>query len=209
LTALQENNLSKPEIETLIVQKWEDELDPHIQSHYDFKQAASRRLDALDQTLQDSVSALLQNHSSTTTRSPANHLSGFHQQTSKDFSVSKLQKELKDIKLHGDTLKDLEIFWDAILGAFTNLCQINQAYPYYRDLQPDFTFKMHLVDSVKPPKYLPIDCNQVQQIIDPLATLLESFSILVLRLLSLPLLKHTYSYCLYVILVTVLFYSVP
>lgn len=163
MTALQENNLSKPEIETLIVQKWEDELDPHIQSHYDFKQAASRRLDALDQTLQDSVSALLQNHSSTTTRSPANRLSGFHQQTSKDFSVSKLQKELKDIKLHGDTLKDLEIFWDAILGAFTNLCQINQAYPYYRDLQPDFTFKMHLVDSVKPPKYLPIDCNQVQQ----------------------------------------------
>jgi len=118
---------------------------------------------ALDQTLQDSVSALLQNPSSTTTRSPANHLSGFHQQTSKDFSVSKLQKELKDIKLHGDTLKDLEIFWDAILGAFTNLCQINQAYPYYRNLQPDFTFQTHLVDSVKPPKYLPIDCNQVQQ----------------------------------------------
>ncbi len=159
LTALQENNLSKPEIETLIVQKWEDELDPHIQSHYDFKQAASRRLDALDQTLQDSVSALLQNHSSTTTRSPANRLSCFHQQTSKDFSVSKLQKELKDIKLHGDTLKDLEIFWDANLGAFTNLCQINQVYPYYRDLQPDFTFKIHFVDSVKPPKYLPIDCN--------------------------------------------------
>jgi hypothetical protein len=165
LTALQENNLSKSEIERLIVQKWEDELDPHIKSHYDFKQAASHRLDALDQTLQDSVYSILQNTSSlanTTTRT-TNRSTGFYQQSSKDFSVSKLQKELKEIKLCGDTLKDLEIFWDAVLGAFTNLCQVNQAYPYYRDLKPDFTFKKHLVDPIKPPRYLPIECDQVQR----------------------------------------------
>ena len=74
-----------------------------------------------------------------------------------------MQKELKEIKLCGDTLKDLEIFWDAVLGAFTNLCQVNQAYPYYRDLKPDFTFKKHLVDPIKPPRYLPIECDQVQR----------------------------------------------
>jgi hypothetical protein len=167
LTILQENNLSKPHIERLIVQKWKDELDPHIKTHYDFKQAASRQLDALDQTLQVSINSLLRNHSSlpgtTTACSTTHRSSGFHQQTSKDFSVSKLQKELKDIKLCGDILKDLEIFWDAIRRAFTNLCQVNQAYLYYRDLKPDFGFKTHLVDSVKPPRYLPVDSDQVQR----------------------------------------------
>jgi len=47
-----------------------------------------------------------------------------------------------------------------ILSAFTNLCQLNQAYPYYHDLKPNFDFKVHFVDSVKPPKYLPIDHDQ-------------------------------------------------
>jgi hypothetical protein len=41
----------------------------------------------------------------------------------KELSVFKLQKELKKIKLTGDSLRDLEIFWDSILHAFTNLCQ--------------------------------------------------------------------------------------
>jgi len=51
LTVLQENTLTKPDIEHLIVQKWEDELDPHIKSHYDFKAEASTRLYVLDTTL--------------------------------------------------------------------------------------------------------------------------------------------------------------
>jgi hypothetical protein len=110
LTVLQEINLSQTEIKRLIVHKWEDELNPHIKSHYDFKQAASNRLDALDQTLQDSIASTMPTHSffasTTNARSTVNRSFGFHQQTSKDFSVSKLQKELKDIKLCGDTLKD-------------------------------------------------------------------------------------------------------
>jgi hypothetical protein len=67
---------------------------------------------------------------------------------------------LKEIKLSGDSLKDLETFWDAILRAFTNLCQCNQAYPYYRDLDPGFTFTAHFVASIKPPKFLPIHHEQ-------------------------------------------------
>ncbi len=107
---------------------------------------------------------LLQQSSSTTRitlRSP--NATGFHQPPSKDFSVFKLQKEIKEIKLSGDSLKDLEIFWDAILRAFTNLCQCNQAYPYYRDLDPSFTFFAHFVDSIKPPRFLPVDHEQAKR----------------------------------------------
>ncbi len=157
LTKIQESSLSKQDIETLIVQKWEDELDPHIKSHYDFKTEASTRLDYLDNTLQNTISTL-KNYSqlagNPTTRPSSSRSTGFHQATSKDFSVFKLQKELKEIKLFGDSLKDLEIFWDAILGAFTNLCQINQAFPYYHDLDKHFTFESHLVDPIKPPRFL-------------------------------------------------------
>ena len=107
---------------------------------------------------------LLQQSSSTTRitlRSP--NATGFHQPPSKDFSVFKLQKEIKEIKLSGDSLKDLEIFWDAILRAFTNLCQCNQTYPYYRDLDPSFTFFAHFVDSIKPPRFLPVDHEQAKR----------------------------------------------
>jgi hypothetical protein len=38
LSNLQETTLSKLDVEHIDVQKWQDELDPHIQSHYDFKQ---------------------------------------------------------------------------------------------------------------------------------------------------------------------------
>jgi hypothetical protein len=166
LTKIQESSLSKQDIETLIVQKWEDELDPHIKSHYDFKTEASTRLDYLDNTLQNTISTL-KNYSQLAgnppTRPSSSRSTGFHQATSKDFSVFKLQKELKEIKLFGDSLKDLEIFWDAILGAFTNLCQINQAFPYYRDLDKHFTFESHLVDPIKPPRFLPIDTDQVRR----------------------------------------------
>lgn len=70
---------------------------------------------------------------------------------------------MKEIKLFGDTLKDLEIFWDAILWAFTNLCQVNQAYPYYRDLTSTFDFEVHFVAFIKPPKYLPVDHDQAKR----------------------------------------------
>jgi len=123
------------------------ELDPHIQSHYEFKQEATTKLNTIDQAVQNAVDhhlkshPLLQSSSNSTLRSPATPSTGFHQLTSKDFSVFKLQKELKEIKLSGDSLKDIEIFWDAVLWAFTNLCQVNQAYPYYRDLTSTFSFK--------------------------------------------------------------------
>jgi hypothetical protein len=171
LTTLQKATLSKLDIERLMVQKLQDELDPHIQSHYEFKQFATTKLDALDQTLQDTIDNHLKSHpllqsSSVTTRSSTSRSTGstgFHQGISKDFSVFKLQKELKEIKLSGDSLKDLEIFWDAVLWAFTNLCQSNQAYPYYCDLDPRFTFESLFVASIQPPIYLPVEHDQAQR----------------------------------------------
>jgi len=160
LTTLKESSLSKLDVEWIVVEKWEDELDPHIKSHYDFKTEASTSLDSLDHTLQATVTTLKhysQLTGTTTVHSSSSRLTGFHQTTTKDFSVSKLQKELKEIKLSGDSLHALEIFWDSILGVFNNLCQVDQVYPYYRDLSSSLTFKNHLVASVTPPKYLPID----------------------------------------------------
>ncbi len=120
LTALQETTLSKLDVEHLVAQQWQDELDPHIQSHYDFKMDALAHLDHLDSTLQDTIDGHLKNHpllsSSTAVRSSSICCTGFHQQTLKDFSVFKLQKELKEIKLFGGSLKDIEISWDAILS---------------------------------------------------------------------------------------------
>jgi len=166
LSSLQETSLSKNDVKHIVVAKWQDELDPHIKSHYDFKTEASTRLDYLDHTLQNTVT-MLQNSSKLTStpthRSSSTRSTGFHQATSKDFSVSKLQKELKDIKLSGDSLRDLEIFWDSILGAFTNNCQVDQAYHYYRDLTTSFTFENHLVASVLPPTYLPADSAQAKR----------------------------------------------
>ncbi len=171
LTSLQDTTLSKLDIEHLIVEKWQDELDPHIQSHYEFKQETTTKLETLDRTIQDMIDGQLRSHPllqatsgnnrSTITRSTGS--TGFYQSTSKDFSVFKLQKELKEIKLSGDSLKELEIFWDAILRAFTNLCQSNQAYPYYRYLDPTFSFQLHFVDSVAPPRFLPAEHDQAKR----------------------------------------------
>ncbi len=171
LTSLQDTTLSKLDIEHLIVEKWQDELDPHIQSHYEFKQETTTKLETLDRTIQDMIDGQLRSHPllqatsgnnrSTITRSTGS--TGFYQSTSKDFSVFKLQKELKEIKLSGDSLKELEIFWDAILRAFTNLCQSNQAYPYYRYLDPTFSFQLHFVDSIAPPRFLPAEHDQAKR----------------------------------------------
>jgi hypothetical protein len=51
LTTLYDATLSKKDIEHIVVKKGQDELDPHIQSHYDFKATASSRLDNLNTTL--------------------------------------------------------------------------------------------------------------------------------------------------------------
>jgi hypothetical protein len=171
LTALQDATLSKIDVERLVVEKWQDELDPHIQSHYEFKQATTTKLETLDKTIQDTIDDQLRTHPllqsscvtgrSSTTRSTGP--TGFHQATTKEFSVFKLQKELKEIKLTGDFLHDLEIFWGLILCAFTNLCQSDQAYDYYHDLSAHFTFEKHIVDPIKPPKYLSIDQAQVKR----------------------------------------------
>jgi len=168
VTTLQDATLSKLDIERIVVEKWQDELDPHIQSHYEFKQDTTTKLETLDKTIQDTIDGQLKTHpllqsSSVSHRSSTTRPTGFHQPTSKDFSVFKLQKELKELKLLGDSLRDLETFWDAILQAFTNLCQSNQAYPYYRDLDPKFTFQEHFVDLIKPPRFLPIDHDQAKR----------------------------------------------
>jgi hypothetical protein len=168
VTTLQDTTLSKLDIERIVIEKWQDELNPHIQSHYEFKDDTTTKLETLDKTIQDTIAGQLKTHpllqsSSVTHCSSATRTTGFHQPTSKDFSVFKLQKELKELKLFGDSLKDLETFWDAILQAFTNLCQSNQAYPYYRDLDPTFTFRAHFVDSMKPPQFLPVDHDQAQR----------------------------------------------
>ncbi len=49
------------------------------------------------------------------------------------------------------------------MGAFMNVCQVNQVYPYYRDLQSNFSFESHLVTSIVPPRYLPLDTEQAKR----------------------------------------------
>jgi DNA repair exonuclease SbcCD ATPase subunit len=53
LNSLQEITLSKLDVEHIAFQKWQDELDPHIQSHYNFKKETTAKLENLDQTLQN------------------------------------------------------------------------------------------------------------------------------------------------------------
>jgi len=62
LTSLQDTTLSKLDIEHLIVEKWQDELDPHIQSHYEFKQETTTKLETLDRTIQDMIDGQLRSH---------------------------------------------------------------------------------------------------------------------------------------------------
>jgi hypothetical protein len=112
-------------------------LDPHIQSHYDLKKEVDHTFSTLDTKIKTTIEAHLDtlptstsSSSATSSSTPATRLRssassvGFHQSDSKDFNVSKLQKEIKDIKLLGDTLKDLEIFWDATLCTFKRLVNL-------------------------------------------------------------------------------------
>ncbi len=167
LSFVQDSTLSKLDVERIVVQKWQDELNPHIQSHYDLQKEVTTRFSELDTTIQSTIDnhPIIQQFTSTSSpstirpRPPTQSSFGFHQSDSKDFSVSKLQKELKDIKLFGHTLKELEIFWDAILRAFTNLCK-NQPYPYYRDLRPSFDFHLHLVGDIMKTKLSQLEYEQ-------------------------------------------------
>jgi predicted transcriptional regulator len=107
LSIVQDTALSKLDVERIVVQKWQDELDPHIQSHYDLQKEVANHFSTLDHTIKSSIEnhPLFQQNSSSQAsvnprqRPPASSSFGFHQMDSKDFSVSKLQKELKDIKL--------------------------------------------------------------------------------------------------------------
>jgi hypothetical protein len=118
LSFVQDSTLSKLDVERIVVQKWQDKLDPHIQSHYDLQKEVTTRFSELDTTIQSTINnhPIIPQFTSTSSsstirpRPPTQSSFGFHQSDSKDFSVSKLQKELKDIKLFGDTLKELEFF---------------------------------------------------------------------------------------------------
>jgi hypothetical protein len=173
LCTIQDTSLSRLDVERLVVAKWQDELDPHIQSHYDLQKEVHHQFSTLDSKIKTTVEAHLDTYQHTMTSSTTTHGStarsrqsvptiGFHQSDSKDFCVSKLQKEIKDIKLLGDTLKELEIFWDAVLCAFTNLCHL-QIYPYYRDLQPTFDFQAHLVGDENTTQLSSADYNQAKR----------------------------------------------
>jgi hypothetical protein len=88
LTALKESSLSKLDVERIVAEKWEDELDTHIKSHYDFQTEASTCLDSLDHTLQATVTTLKhysQLAGTTTVHSGSSRLTGFHQTTQKIF----------------------------------------------------------------------------------------------------------------------------
>jgi len=173
LSTIQDTSLSLLDVDRLVVAKWQDELDPHIQSHYDLQKEVNHKSSTLDAKIKTTVKAHLDTHPSivsssttingSTARSrPSITTIGFHQSDSKEFCVSKLQKEIKDIKLLGDTLKELEIFWDAVLCAFTNLCHL-QIYPYYRDLQPTFDFHKHLVGDKDTMQLSSTDYNQAKR----------------------------------------------
>jgi hypothetical protein len=77
--------------------------------HYDLKQELTDKFDTLHQTLHATIDTSVKNHLAllklSNVLSHSLHLqkTGIHQHESKNFSVSKLQKELKEISLHGDT----------------------------------------------------------------------------------------------------------
>ena len=170
VTSLQDRTLSKADVEDIVVAKWQDELDPHIQSHYDLKTKVTTHLNNLPSTIDTTIQAhpviqqLLSTNTTTqgsrSTISTRTHDFSFTQPETKDFSVSKLQKELKDVNRDGDLLKDIELFWDAIQRAFTNLCRISQAYPYYCDLQVSFSFDLHFIGD---PTVTRLSQNDLQQ----------------------------------------------
>jgi hypothetical protein len=149
--------LSPSEIRQILNDKWESDLDGPMTILYNLKDTVDTRLAELDSARPTSVT------SSSTSRHLIPCITGFHQAESKDFNASKLHLGLKDIILSGDSLKELELFWDSILRVITNLCQNNQSYPYYCDLKKDFTFWNHLVGDLHQPNIPSSDYEQAKR----------------------------------------------
>jgi hypothetical protein len=57
----------------------------------------------------------------------------------------------------------LELFWDSIQRALTNVCQTNQIFPYYRDLDANFTFRLHFLGDSRNPKLSPSNFDQTKR----------------------------------------------
>lgn len=55
-----------------------------------------------------------------------------------------LIKLLTDKKLRGDSLQDLELFFDGILSTFNTVAPTSELYPKYRGLPKSFDFYHHL-----------------------------------------------------------------
>jgi hypothetical protein len=85
---------------------------------------------------------------------------GFHQTESKDFHISKLLKLLETHTLTGDSLQDIEIFYDTIATHLATVTLKSNLLPTYRKLTPTFTFKDHLCSHQKNPTLLPAELNQ-------------------------------------------------
>jgi len=134
LSFVQDSTLSKLDVERIVVQKWQDELDPHIQSHYDLQKEVTTRFSELDTTIQSTINnhPIIQQFTSTSSpstirpRPPTQSSFGFHQSDSKDFSVSKLQKELKDIKLFGTCPK--------VYLRLLSLCDLRDGFKVLQEL---------------------------------------------------------------------------
>ncbi len=54
--------LMKTDVENIVVQKWQDELDSHIQSHYDLQNEVSIKFSTFDQTIQMTVQEAINTH---------------------------------------------------------------------------------------------------------------------------------------------------
>ena len=92
----------------------QEELTNFIQTQFDATYRTT--LDSFSR-LSASVAELHSQHSTSPVLSSSMpRSSGFFQKESKDFHVSKLVKLLADEKLGGDSLQDLELFFDGILS---------------------------------------------------------------------------------------------
>lgn len=119
--------------------------------------------EAINRAVSTEISQLsqeIQALKNTTTSFPNNlKKTGFAQNDSKDFSISKFVKDLERIALTNDLLQAYEHFWDSILHAFNNICTENQVFPYCKDLKKDFDFKSHLCAN---PRLNPSELIQVK-----------------------------------------------
>ena len=116
-------------------------------------------------TFQQQVVLSGSSSSPTTKSGPKYSLYPFFQPDTKDFQPSKLTKLLVDQKtiLKSDSLCDLELFHDSILGAFNCVLGVKSAFPLYRDLFKGFNFYDHFCSSTNwtgnPTEYAIMDAN--------------------------------------------------